>query len=174
MARHAIPRVINDHLITSDHADPGFTPIHVDSKAWFAWLYEPATRSFAFRCSQGALTARRECRHGTWYWYAYRSKDGHLHKIYLGKPEELTLVRLQEASASLSAERATRPQGTATLHPPQPPATSTLPSVTSMPPLHLLTTKLSVPLARPKMVARPRLIQQLNVAMRSTLTLIIS
>ncbi|MFL5667517.1 MAG: LuxR C-terminal-related transcriptional regulator [Ktedonobacteraceae bacterium] len=174
MPRHAIPRVINDYLITSDHAIPGFTPIQVDSDAWFAWLNELATRSFAFRNSQGTLTARREYRHGIWYWYAYRSQDGHLHKIYLGKPEELTLMRLQEASASLSAGRATRPQETGTLHSPQPPATSTLPAVTSMPPLHLLTTKLSVPLARPKMVTRPRLIQQLNVAMRSPLTLIIS
>src|SRR5437867_7695623 len=119
MARHAIPRLIDNHLLPPENADASFPPIQVGSEAWYAWLSQPATRSFAFSSPQGTLTARREQRHGTWYWYAYRSQDGHLHKAYLGKSEELTPVRLHEAATLLSAERATNSQ---------PPAATPLPS----------------------------------------------
>src|SRR5947209_10152528 len=94
MARHPIPRVIDDRLVPAESANTSFPAIEVGSQAWYAWLNEPATRSFAFSGSQGTLTARREQRHGVWYWYAYRSQDGHTHKAYLGKSEELTPVRL--------------------------------------------------------------------------------
>jgi LuxR family transcriptional regulator, maltose regulon positive regulatory protein len=158
MARHAISRVIDDRLILSESANRSFPAIQVGSEAWYAWLNEPDTRSFAFHSAQGTLTARREHSHGSWYWYAYRSQNGHLHKAYLGKSEELTLVRLHAAATVLSAEKATRP------HPPS--------SGTGMPSLHLLTTKLSVPPARSNIVARPRLTQRMHAAIRGPLTLI--
>src|SRR5947199_10822223 len=126
MARHTIPRVIDNHLLPTESADAGFLPIQVGSEAWYAWLNEPTPRSFAFHSPQGTLTARREHRHGTWYWYAYRSQSGHLHKAYLGKSQELTSVRLQEVATSLSAGRATSQQPAGTLPLPQPPA-ATLP-----------------------------------------------
>src|SRR5215469_743878 len=99
MARHAIPRVIDNLLISSMSANASFTPIQVGSETWFAWLNEPGPRSFAFSSAQGTLTARREERHGTWYWYAYRSQHGHLSKAYLGKSEELTTERLHNVAA---------------------------------------------------------------------------
>jgi len=110
MARHSISQVIDDRLILSESANQSFPAIQVGSEAWYAWLNEPDTRSFAFHSAQGTLTARREHSHSTWYWYAYRTREGHLHKTYLGKSEELTLERLQEAVTLLSAQRATRPQ----------------------------------------------------------------
>src|SRR5947209_3987375 len=174
MARHAIPRVIRDHLLLPDSSNHSVPTIQVGSEAWFVWLSQPATRSFAFSSAEGALTARREHRRGTWYWYAYRSQDGHLHKTYLGKSEDLTLVRLHEAATSLSTERATRPQLSDTLRPPLPPAATPPSSVASAPSLHLLTTKISVPPARLSMVMRPRLTQQMNAAMRGALTLIVA
>jgi len=158
MARHSIPRVIDDRLILSESATQSFPAIQVGSEAWYAWLTEPATRSFAFQSPQGTLTARREHIHGTWYWYAYRSQNGHLHKAYLGKSEELTLVRLHTAATVLSAERAARPQ---------PPSSGT--GISS---LHLLTTKLSVPPARSNIVARPRLIHRMHTAIGGPLTLL--
>src|SRR5215472_4782225 len=160
MARRAIPRVIDDRLVPPESARQSLPTIEVGSEAWYAWLTEPATRSFSFHSSLGTLTARREHIHGTWYWYAYRSQHGHLHKAYLGKSEELTLVRLYAAATVLSAERATRPQ------PPSP--------GTGMPSLHLLTTKLSVPPARSNIVARPRLTQLMHVAIRGPLTLLVA
>src|SRR6266516_3696972 len=166
MARHAIHRVIDNHLLPPESADASFPPIQVGSEAWYAWLSQPTPRSFAFSSPQGTLTARREERHGTWYWYAYRSLSGRLHKAYLGKSEELTLPRLHEAATVLSAEGATSLRPPDTLSSPQPP------TATSMPSLHLLTTKISVPPARLNMVTRPRLTQRMNTALRGALTLI--
>jgi len=158
MARHSIPRVIDDRLVPPESAKQSLPNIEVGSEAWYVWLTEPATRSFAFHSPQGTLTARREHIHGTWYWYAYRSQNSHLHKAYLGKSEELTLERLHAAATVLSAERATRPQPTS--------------SGTGMPSLHLLTTKLSVPPDRSNIVARPRLTQLMHAAIKGPLTLI--
>src|SRR5690242_14629155 len=107
MARRAIFLVIDDHLIPPDDIRPSLPSIQVGSSAWYVWLNEPTTGSFAFRSSQGTLTARREQRHGIWYWYAYRTQEGHLQKVYLGKSEELTLARLHEAAISLSAKGTT-------------------------------------------------------------------
>src|SRR5215470_9155203 len=160
MARHSIPRVIDDRLVPPESARQSLPTIEVGSEGWYAWLTEPATRSFAFHSPQGTLTARREQIHSTWYWYAYRSQNGHLHKAYLGKSEELTLVRLHAAATVLSAEKATR------LHPPS--------SGTGMPSLHLLTTKLSVPPVRLDIVPRPRLMERMNTAVRGPLTLIVA
>src|SRR5436305_710937 len=145
MARHAIPRVIDNHLLPTESADAGFPPIQVGSESWYAWLNEPAPRSFAFSSPRGTLTARREERHGTWYWYAYRFQSGRVHKGYLGKAEELTLPRLLEAATVLSAEGSTSPPPCHTLSSPQPPAASPPFSGASMPSLRLLTTKISVP-----------------------------
>jgi LuxR family maltose regulon positive regulatory protein len=150
MARHVIPRVIDDRLLSPKSANASFTPIQVGSENWYAWLNEPDPRSFAFSSPKGTLTARREERHSTWYWYAYRSRGGHLHKVYLGKSEELTLVRLHEAATLLSAERATSLRTPATLSSPQPPIATPSLSAISMPSLYLLTTKISVPPLRLK------------------------
>ena len=174
MARHSIPRVIKDHLLLPDSGNHSNLAIQVGSEEWFAWLSQPATRSFAFSSPQGALTARREHRRGTWYWYAYRSQEGHLHKAYLGKSEDLSLVRLHEAATMLSEERAARPEQPDTIRPPQPPAATQSSPVTGTPSLHLLATKISVPPARLSMVTRPRLTQQMNAAMRGALTLIVA
>lgn len=174
MVRQSIPRVLDDQLILPDRADQSFLAIQVGSEAWYAWLDEPATRSFAFHSPQGTLTARREHRYATWYWYAYRSREGYLHKIYLGKSKELTLVRLHTAAALLSAKSTTSPQPHSALPPLQPAAATPLSSTTSLPSLHLLKTKITVPPARPNMVLRPRLTQRMNAAMRSPLTLIVA
>ena len=174
MARHAIPRVIDNHLLPPASADAGFPPIQVGSEAWYAWLGQLTPHSFAFSSPQGTLTARREERHGTWYWYAYRSLSGRLHKAYLGKSEELTLPRLHEVAAVLSAEGATSPRPSAMLSSPQPPAAAPLSPAVSTPSLHLLTTKISVPPPRLNMVTRTRLMERLNAAMRSSLTLVVA
>jgi len=174
MARHAIPRVIDNHLLSPMSANTSFTPIQVGSQAWYAWLHEPGPRSFAFSSTQGTLTARREERHGTWYWYAYRSRGGHLHKIYLGKSEELTIERLHEAATLLSPDSYTSPRPTDTLGSSQPPSTPARSTAISMPSLHLLTTKISVPPLRLNVVTRPRLTERLNTAMKGQLTLVVA
>src|SRR6266487_3415141 len=174
MARQSIPRIIDDHLIPPEGASQSFLVIQVGSDNWYAWLNEPATRSFAFHGPQGTLTARREQRHGTWYWYAYHTQDGRLHKDYVGKSQELTLARLHEVAALLSVKGATSSQPPDTLRPLQPPATTPISSFTGTPSLHLLMTKIAVPSVRLNMVTRPRLMQRMNTAVMGTLTLIVA
>lgn len=48
------------------------------------------------------ITMRREQKRNGWYWYAYRSVAGKLHKVYLGKADDLTLARIQQATAALT------------------------------------------------------------------------
>ncbi len=91
MARHTIPQVIDDQLSPPDMTG-GFLPtIQVGSAEWYVWLNEATTRSFAYRSSRGFLTVRRERRGSTLYWYAYRTRNGQLHKAYLGKTELIAL-----------------------------------------------------------------------------------
>jgi hypothetical protein len=67
MVRQSLPRVLDDQLMLPDRADQSFLAIQVGSEAWYAWLDEPATRSFAFHSPQGPLTARPQHRYATWY-----------------------------------------------------------------------------------------------------------
>jgi len=100
MARH-IPLVAAGVLHVLE--PPGGAEIAVDSPGWAAWLRDPATRSFSFRGSSGAFTARKEGRSGgEEYWSAYRKLGGKLRKVYLGKAERLTLARLEDAATVLA------------------------------------------------------------------------
>ncbi len=54
-------------------------PITVGTPAWFAWL-EEAT-AFTFSSPSGSFSARKERRsRGGWYWKAYRTVNGVLHR----------------------------------------------------------------------------------------------
>jgi LuxR family transcriptional regulator, maltose regulon positive regulatory protein len=83
---------------------PVVADVAVDSPSWFAWLDDPATRSFSFRGPTGTLTARKEHRRGSveGYWTAYRKRGGKLRKTYLGKAEKVTQHRLDEAARFLA------------------------------------------------------------------------
>ncbi len=81
----------------------------LDSPAWFAWLEEPTTTSFAYPVSDAAhgwidsfLTVRKERRQrGGSYWTAYRHVGGHLRKVYLGRSATVTDARLRAIAAAL-------------------------------------------------------------------------
>jgi pimeloyl-ACP methyl ester carboxylesterase len=61
-------------------------------------------RGFQFESGTGGFTARKERKQrGGWHWIAYRRFHGNVHKTYLGKSEEVTLARLQDAAALLAA-----------------------------------------------------------------------
>ena len=72
----------------------------IGSPEWAAWLAEHAT--FDFRCQAGHFNARRENRRNIAYWYAYRRRDGRLHKAYLGRADEVTQVRLEQVCVQLA------------------------------------------------------------------------
>src|ERR1044071_300790 len=78
------------------------SPITLDTPAWFAWLEHATT--FAFSGPSGHFTARKERQaRGGGYWKAYRTSHGTLHRVYLGKAQDLTLDRLNRAAATLAA-----------------------------------------------------------------------
>ncbi|MEO8289355.1 MAG: LuxR C-terminal-related transcriptional regulator, partial [Chloroflexota bacterium] len=130
---------------------------------WFAWL-ESAT-TFAFTCPSGRFTARKEARtRGGFYWKAYHTYRGTLHRAYLGKSSDLTLDRLINTASTLSVAPA--PIGPSTS------ATGARSSDAPVAPTYLLTTKLNVPPARAQLVIRPRLFERLEVGLRGKLTLI--
>jgi LuxR family transcriptional regulator, maltose regulon positive regulatory protein len=174
MARHPIPQVINDQLTPLDAAGSPPLAIQVGSADWHEWLNNAATRSFAYHSANGVLTARRERRHGTWYWYAYRTQHGRLHKAYLGKSEELTPARLKDVATLMSVGTTALTQEPDTTKPVSLPATAQFSPSSSAQTAHLLMTKFYVPPTRPRIVVRPRLMEQLNAGMRSKLTVLVA
>src|SRR5262249_24470289 len=111
------------------------SPITVDTAAWFTWLEQATT--FAFTSPSGRFTARKERQaRGGGYWKAYRTSHGTLHRVYLGKAQDLTLDRLNRAAATLAAAGASAVPTVA-----QPSPAAALPS-------NLLATKLFIPPAR--------------------------
>ncbi len=80
----------------------------VGTPDWYAWLY--TARTFAFRGVFGTFTARKEQasnKRGGWYWRAYRKREGKLHRVYLGKSEELTLDHLSVVAVRLARQHTT-------------------------------------------------------------------
>jgi LuxR family transcriptional regulator, maltose regulon positive regulatory protein len=146
-------------------------PITVGTDAWFAWL-ETAT-AFVFTSPSGRFTARKERRaRGTWYWKAYRTDHGVLHRAYLGKSQDLTLDQLTRAAATLtkgSTPVVPLPTQAVALSPDRQTAT-VRPADFSL--ANLLATKLFVPPARINLVARPRLFERIQAGLLDKLTLI--
>ena len=140
-------------------------PLRVGSQQWWEWLADEHTTTFRFSDTVGSFTARRELKRGGWYWYAYRKREGRLHKAYLGKAEELTPERLADVAAML----------TATIQQESDAARQSSPeSAEGQRDGTFLLTKLFVPLSTSKLVARPRLLAQLTAAVRHPLTLLLA
>jgi len=79
--------------------------LRVGTPAWYGWL-QTAT-IFRVRSPFGTFTVRRERaghQRGDWYWRAYRKREGRLHRVYLGKAEELALDRLHAVAAALAEQ----------------------------------------------------------------------
>ena len=102
MAR-SIPKVRDDSLYAPTLEGSSTSVITLGSAEWYTWLER--SRSFRFETPHSAFTARREQRPGGWYWYAYRRRHGKLHIAYLGKPEELTIERLNAVASVLEGAK---------------------------------------------------------------------
>lgn len=101
----AIP-VVHDETLTY-RQDGQNARLSVGTPDWYAWLR--TARAFAFRGTFGTFTARKEHasnKRGGWYWRAYRRREGRLHRVYLGKSEEVTLDRLNAAAVNLARQHA--------------------------------------------------------------------
>src|SRR5260370_22179601 len=95
---------IEGETLTYQH-DGQARALLVGTPAWYRWLQTATT--FTFTSDGGRFTARKEQagnKRGGWYWRAFHQRDGKLHRIYLGKPKDVTLLRLHALAA--------RPPGT--------------------------------------------------------------
>lgn len=138
--------IVKDNLLLS-----GSSRLAVGSRAWYTWL--STVKTFSYRSLRGNFVARCEKRRNGLYWYAYR-RAGKLLKVYLGKTEELTPERLEQASISLTTQGLLKqPKGQAF-------AKETIEARidTSFVPR----TKFNVPLLPHQLVARPRLTRQIH------------
>jgi len=165
MARR-IPYVAAGVLHRPDH--PDLPAVALDTPAWWSWLDDPTTRSFAFHDPAGAFTARKEQRQrGGAYWTAYRRVRGKLLSAYLGKSVALTRERLAAVAAQLarSSDAVADQQLLNSL-----PMSTSHPVPASAAPL--LATKLAGPTVSPRMVPRPHLIARLTAGLTAPLTLV--
>jgi predicted ATPase len=77
--------------------------LSVGTPAWYAWLGTATT--FAVRSAFGTFMVHKERagnKRGGWYWRAYRKHERTLHRVYVGKSEELTLERLNAVAVILA------------------------------------------------------------------------
>jgi LuxR family maltose regulon positive regulatory protein len=98
------PTVETDLLLIGGADSDAANAVRVGSPRWHAWLADADNQGFVFEGDAGHFTARREVRRANPYWYAYRRRSGKLYKAYLGKSEEVTQERLNEASARLAGQ----------------------------------------------------------------------
>ncbi len=139
--------VIDNFLLTEE------TRIPVGSQPWYEWL--SSAKRFSFRGNSGSFVAQCENRRNKTYWYGYR-RAGKLSKVYLGKTEELTLERLEQASRSLTGQAllkqlTNQPVGIENFSAESRIDTSILPL-----------TKINVPVLPRQLLARPRLTHRIN------------
>jgi predicted ATPase/DNA-binding CsgD family transcriptional regulator len=99
------PPIIHDGILTYQQ-DGHLAQVVVDSPGWYAWLQNAST--FTFRSQYGNFTAHKERagnQRGRLYWRAYQTRNGKLHRLYLGQSEELTLQRLKSVATRLGEPR---------------------------------------------------------------------
>lgn len=162
---------------------PGQPLLHGDESTWFAWL--AAHRGFAFHGQAGQLTLLKEARRRgqDGYWYAYRRQGGRMVKKYVGRSADLTMARLEAAAQALNSESpALLDESSRTLLPPAGSASapgeavpSSIPATfaeVNTPQPALLEPKLRLPQPQAALVARERLLAQLDAVLVYKLTLI--
>src|SRR5258707_7558909 len=97
----ALAQVKDAQVLLRDATGTLLSTIPIDSAEWYGWLQDHTHQSFSYQTPTGAITLRREQQRRGWYWYAYQSQRGKVHKAYAGKSEHLSLERLQTVAATL-------------------------------------------------------------------------
>src|SRR5690349_4024849 len=93
--------IVKDGFVSDTNNGPTDLNLKVGTYEWFNWLKN--LTSFAYEDTAGTFTARKElAKSGQGYWKAYRKKKNKLYQYYLGKSEDLTLQRLQQAAEELA------------------------------------------------------------------------
>ncbi len=153
MGKVAQPVVRDGVLWVGEGETAVFPPISLSSPEWREWL--ASHHLFKFKGTAGHFSARREHRHNNDYWYAYRRRAGTLNKVYLGKSEEITLARLEQAATNLAGNTVLTQLTLPTEPPNSPPRRAWTHG--AFPAL----TKIRPPILPPNLVTRPRLSQKI-------------
>lgn len=146
---HSARSVVKDNLLFA-----GAIPIPVGSPAWFEWL--SMAKNFSFKSQNGSFLAQCETRRNKGYWYAYRRRAGKLIKTYLGKTQELTPERLEQASLLLTGAALLRQFSD------QPAGYDTITTEARIDTSFLPMAKVNSPVVPRRLVTRPRLTRQIN------------
>lgn len=147
--------IVKDSILWAGEPETAVSlQIPLDSPQWNDWLFSHT--QFKYKGAAGHFSARRETRHGSDYWYAYRRRNGKLHKVYLGKSEEITPDQLEQAAANLAGKTVLN-QLTLFTEPPNSPThkswiNGSLPALT----------KIRPPILPLNLITRPRLIQKIS------------
>jgi hypothetical protein len=86
----------------------------VGDEYWVTWVKDADTHSFSYKSGDTLITLRRETRAKGQFWYAYKKLSNKLHKVYVGKSEDLTVETLNVALAALREKISGRLQGQTT------------------------------------------------------------
>ena len=144
------------------------SPLDFENQEWQSWLAQRS--SFAFQSKDvHRFTARKEVRaRGSSYWVAYRKLGGKLTHAYIGRTEDITLVRLEQVARSLAGQAGRDAKSLPVLQQ----------QARQEPPIGVgwqaqyLATKFFVPVPPHTLIARPRLFSLLEEGRRRPLTLI--
>ena len=96
------PPTIAGQILTY-HQEEHIRTLIVGTPAWYSWL-QTATL-FTFTGDNATFTARCERagnKRGGWYWRAYHTHQGRRRRVYLGRPGEITLERLNAVATRLA------------------------------------------------------------------------
>lgn len=149
-----------------------------EKELWLHWL--DTHTHFSFQGQGGHLNVLKEERsRGEGYWYAYTYRNQRKVKRYLGKAGTITLARLEEMATTLTSTGARsaqtveipRTQRTMISALPAPSPSSMSPETAHWPGFPLLP-KLSPPRQPATLVARARLLEQLDQVLTHQLTLL--
>jgi hypothetical protein len=98
------PPIVKDNILTvwDYELDREIESLTVDSPDWLEWLQEEYSTSFRYETQTLSFTVIREHRQGRRVWYAHRRLKGKLHRVYLGKSENVTAQKLAQAAQKLA------------------------------------------------------------------------
>ncbi len=97
------PPIVKDNILTvwDYELDREIESLTVDGPYWLDWLQENYSSSFRYETQALSFTAIRENRQGRQVWYAHRRLKGKLHRVYLGKFENVTAQKLAQTAQKL-------------------------------------------------------------------------
>ena len=109
-SRPVLPRIelCDDGRVVVLCPQNGILALVPDSPEWFAWL--SSVRSFRFQGPLGRFSAQLKTHRGkpTRQWHASTHAHNHKHDLYLGLTDHLTLARLHQMAATMTARIASR------------------------------------------------------------------